>query len=366
MEEIKNDLTNYFTEIFKKNSYNLYDYFDFNIWFIKNNDDRCSNPTYFQELLSQTPTENDDIVKFLLIRSFIRSRNKNFKIKVEDFIHEVVEILVNLKEETKRLDKLISQYDAYETKNIIEQNLHYYDKFIKNQELMKSSLRVDINKIENIPKGEYKISLIGSFINTSSIFIDDYSDTYIKEDAKEYKLNHIIRVLDSDDKIVKSGEEEYFFYPNIEFYSYELKNKDNKYDSGTNLLYFVIKIENLNNSRDEAIISIKKPILDVFLSNIKSLLNNFKKVKILETDVKAKDANYDLNINLKISAELDAWTLSSLYGKITDLLQNMISYKVLVDHKFKTIMNYFPEMVSVVEDLFQNKDKAKNDSCILI
>ena len=69
----------------------------------------------------------------------------------------------------------------------------------------------------------------------------------------------------------------------------------------------------------------KKPILEIFLSNIKSLLNNLKKIKILETEINVKNSQYDMLLKLKINIEFDPWTLFVVYGKVTDLLQNMIS-----------------------------------------
>lgn len=362
--QIKEELKKIFIEQFKKNGYEASDFFDFSIWFIKNNDSKISNSNFFKEVLSQTPSENDDIIIFLLIRSFIRTKNKNYKIKVEDFIEEIIEVIVNLHQENKRVNRLIESYDAYVTKNTIEQNLKFYDKYMKNYELMKSKMQFNVTKIENITKGDYKFSLMVSYINTNVTYIDDYEDKVIKEQIYDYKLNHIVKV-NEDKATLNFNEIKDYSFPEIEFYSYELNNKIKENDSGTNMLYFYIKSENLNKNFDEIVYSDKKPILDLFLSNIKNLLNNFKKTITLDTECEIKNQYYDYKLKLRVNVELDPWTLSSIFNKVTSLLQNMISYKVLVDHKWKTIMNYFPETNIMVDELFDERKNEKKNDCVI-
>jgi hypothetical protein len=345
-----------FFDLFNTKGYSGNDYFDFSVWFMRNQV-KGRQGNYFEEILSQTPSENEDIIKFTLIKSFYRSRNKYLKIKVDDFVEEIVEIIINLKTENIRVDGLIKTYDAYETKNIIEQNLLYYDKLMKNNDMMKSRLHSSVHCIENLPRGEYKFSLMISYINESFFNSSDE----VKEQVLNFRLNQIVKINQDFETFYRNiSEEKEYAFQETEFYSYELKNKAHKFDSGTNMLYFFIKMENLSQNYEEIIVSEKKPILDVFLSNIKSLLNNFKQVKSLETSIKIKNQIYDSNVKLKMNVEFDPYTLSSIYQKIISLLQDIISYKVLVDHKYKTIMSYFGEIAPRIEDVLN--PETKNDS----
>jgi hypothetical protein len=65
-----------------------------------------------------------------------------------------------------------------------------------------------------------------------------------------------------------------------------------------------------------------------------------------------------------MNVEFDPYTLSSIYHKITALLQDIISYKVLVEHKYKTIMSYFEEISSKIEDVLSQENK-NDDLCII-
>lgn len=172
----------------------------------------------------------------------------------------------------------------------------------------------------------------------------------IKENIFEYKMNQIIQL-----------EEEYrydqFTFADSEFYSYDINNK---FDSGTNILYFYLKLENLNN--DEIILSEKKSIFDVFLGNIKILLNNFKRHKTLWTTLKLNNTDKTA-IKLEMKVEFDPYTLSNIFNKILVLLQNMISYKVIIDHKFKLLVNYFDDFSQKIES--QLNEAEKEESCII-
>jgi hypothetical protein len=359
----RQSLKNLFTGLFKKSSYYQNDYFDFNIWFVKRKDKNCVNPNYFRELLSQTPTENDDIIKFILIKSFIKTRNNSYKIKVEDFIDEVVENLIKLNSENKRLDSLIKSYDAYKTKNLIEQNLNNFEKFLKNQEYLKSTIKVSLNEIVGIPRGDYKMSLMASFISTNITFIDDYENNSSKEEILEFKLNQLVKIKEGYNYMRNENIGEYFF-SKIDFYSYEIKNTIIKYDSGTNLLYFFIRVENLNKN-DEVVYTEKKSLIDIFLANIQNLLNCYNRNKLLVVELPVKSLNYDYKVKLSLNIEFDPWTLASIYNKIVELLQGMISYKVLVDHKYKTITNYFEEIEGDIDEILSDQANEKKSECLI-
>jgi hypothetical protein len=353
-----------FFDLFNKKGYSPEDYFDFSIWFMKNHVKGQHN--YFETILSETPTENDDIIKFTLIKSFIRTRNKYFKIRVQDFTEEIVESILNLKNENLRVDGLIKTYDAFETKNIIEQNLLYYDKLMKNQDATKSRLITSIEDLDNIKQGAYKFSLCISYLD----------DREMKEQILNYRLNQIIKVEKDCVRFNRHvNDDKEFLFQETEFFSFELPKGVNKYESGTNILYFYVKMENLESNQE--LVTDKKPILDVFLSNIKSLLNNFKQVKSLQTKLNFNKVDRRKNshdneitesdctsIALKMNVEFDPYTLSSIYHKITALLQDIISYKVLVEHKYKTIMSYFDEISSKIEDVLSQENK-NDDLCII-
>ena len=125
------------------------------------------------------------------------------------------------------------------------------------------------------------------------------------------------------------------------------------------MLYFQIKIENLGRNYDDISYSEKKTLLDLFLTNIDSTLDNIKQVKIFRTEFKFED----MSMNVKMDIEFDPYTLSSVYNRISSLLQDIISFKVLVEHKYKTILNYFPEIAEEVEQSF--KPKEKESGCLI-
>lgn len=354
----KTNIKKLFFDLFNKNGYGEYDFFDYTIWFLRKNDKKYKDRQYFEELLSETPTEDEDIIKYLLLKSFLKTRNKYIKIRVNDFVEEITETIINLKFENKRVDRLISKYEAYETKNIIEQNLISYEVLMRNNDRMKSSLKVSITEIEKIIKGDYKISLMISYINTNSNYSMDDSSENVKEEVLEYKLNHLVKVKNDRISLKLDGDEKYFF-PQVEFFAHEIKNKQNKFSSGTNIMYYYLKIENLNKSFEDVAYSEKKPFLDIFLCNIKFLLNNFQKVKCLQTEIEIKNSVYDLNFKLLFTVDFDPWTLSSIYSKVVTLLQDIITYKVNVEHKWKTINKYFNEISYRINDLFSEEQKRE-------
>ena len=126
--KIKDKLFNLFLENFKTNQVFLSDSFDQSVFFLKNDQDYYKNLTnikYFTDLHNSNPIEGDDLIKLLLIKSLLKS--KQSKIKVSVFLEELVESVVKLRDERKRVDTLIKKYDAFKTKNIIEEYLNNYD-----------------------------------------------------------------------------------------------------------------------------------------------------------------------------------------------------------------------------------------------
>lgn len=134
----KKYLMKLFNEEFQKRGLSIDDYFDLTAWFLK----KSLGNLNFQELLNdnQTPNESEDLMKNILIKSYQRSKNSHFKIKVEDFLIELIDSIYQLYSENKRVDALIESYEGYETKNIIEQNLLYNDRMMKSNEMTKSVL----------------------------------------------------------------------------------------------------------------------------------------------------------------------------------------------------------------------------------
>jgi hypothetical protein len=345
MEEI----TNILNTTFKNNGYEAVDFFDFSIWFIKNN-------SLTSDILTETPNDSDDIIKSILIKAYARSKLKNLRIRVRDFIEELNAILIHLNKEKMRVDKLIELYDAYETKNTIEQNINNFERFMKNRETLKSKMQVYISGLDRLPKGEYKFSLMVVYLNTMS--------GGASEVTNEYKLNHIIR-NDKEHASVGFNDIREYCFPKIELFSFENANVDLQHDNGTNLLYYYIKSENLSKNYEDIAFSEKKPLLDLMLNNVKTVLkNNSKMSALLDSSCSFLSQDYEFKMDFKAYIEFDPCTLSAIYGKIYLLLQNMISYRVLLDHKLKTILNYFPEIREAYAKRFDEKKEKKSDCLV--
>ena len=60
---------------------------------------------------------------------------------------------------------------------------------------------------------------------------------------------------------------------------------------------------------------------------------------------------------MNLEVLFDPWTLSSIYTKVASLLQDMIAYKVNLEHKWRTIYHYFNEISGYIDDLFELKVK---------
>jgi hypothetical protein len=346
---------------FKKNKLSNEDSFDQSAFFLKNDHEYYKNITnikYFSDLKQLTPSEGDDIMKIILIRSLLRS--KSSKIKVSNFIEEIADSLIKLNEDKKRVDTLIKRYDAYKTKNIIEEYLNSCDYSAKLNDIMKSAVKIYVSKIEGLPRGEYKCSLMAAIISNRGSLIEEFN-----EEIFDYKLNHIVKIDENDQKIAFMEEKgsEYHF-PEIELYSYELTGKErispsvSNYDTGTNLLFFFLKIENLNKNYEDIAITEQKPLLELFLHNLKPLMDNYSLTKTFYTDCPLKTPTKNTVIRLKIVVDFDPITLSTVFNKIVALLKNIISFKVLVDHKWKTILKYFPDIEDDILNTLALKEKT--------
>ena len=73
---------------------------------------------------------------------------------------------------------------------------------------------------------------------------------------------------------------------------------------------------------------------------------------------------YDITVNLTIEVEFDPITLMAVFNKIKQLLQNIISYKVRIEHKLKTIMSYFENISDDINRILHPIQKS--DSCSLL
>lgn len=342
--EVNEKLFNLFTKEFSKRGLSLESSFDYNVWFL-NQYSKTSSLNNFKEIISSTPSETDDIIKHIIVKSFMRCKNNQFKILVESFINEITELLIHLHKEIKRINRLIKKYNAYETVNSIEQILNNFDKIVFNNEGTKSIMKFFIRNTENFVKGDYKLSILAGFLNTNNNI-----------DILEYKLNNVLRVIESNGT-TKHSDTELQFKP-IEFFSFETSVK-NVNDSGTNFSYFFIKCENLNYSGSKPFFSPQKRVLEVFLSNMKIILNNYKKNKILETGLEFEYQDELVGIDLGILIELDPMTCSTIYSKIILLLKELISYKVQTHHKWKTVLNYFEGVSEEILLSFLNSKSSK-------
>mmetsp|Transcript_36574 Transcript_36574/g.37972 ORF Transcript_36574/g.37972 Transcript_36574/m.37972 type:complete len:204 (+) Transcript_36574:1-612(+) len=166
-----------------------------------------------------------------------------------------------------------------------------------------------------------------------------------------------MRIHDSES--LNSFQEGELVFKPVEFFSFENSVK-NVNDSGTNFCYFFIKCENLNSNNNSVGYSPQKRVLDVILANMKTLLNNYKKNKVLDTNIEFEFQEENVNVDMGINIDLDAMTCSSIYSKAMTLLKELISYKVKTMHKWKTIMNYFEDVSDDITYSFMDKNKRKD------
>ena len=123
-------------------------------------------------------------------------------------------------------------------------------------------------------------------------------------------------------------------------------------------------MENLSKNYSDCILSDRYKFLELLISNVKALLNNFQKTKTLKAQVILQNSFYDITVNLTIEVEFDPITLMAVFNKIKQLLQNIISYKVRIEHKLKTIMSYFENISDDINRILHPIQKS--DSCSLL
>jgi len=362
-EKIKLRIKNHFFELFSKQGYKKENKFDLQVWFMKNFDENFDPKEFINRVMSVTPTENSDIVKNIIMKIYLKSTSKALSIKVENFVDEIVENYINFKNEHTRILKLIREYDSFETKSKLEYFINNNVK-LNYEEEFTSNFKVYLKEVKNIPKADLQVSLMASFSNLATNNFKkknkkDNNFLYQKdpkaEHIYEYRLNHILKNGDFN-KIDFTYDNEYSF-PNIEFYAFENIDQLAKYDSGTNFLYFYLKVENLGNEYADVILSEKKPFLDIFISNVKNITTNpFEKSKTFPIDLKMTNDYIDMEFELKVVIELDRNTQASIFNKIVGILQNIISFKILIDEKIKTIYDYFPEIAKEIDDEYNERE----------
>lgn len=367
-ELIQLNIKNHFLELFSKNGFSKDNKFDLQVWFMKNFDENFDPKEFINRVMSVTPTENSDIVKNIIMKIYLKSTSKALSIKVENFVDEIVENYINFKNEHARILKLIKEYDTFETKSKLEYFINNNLK-LNYEEEFTSSFKVYLTEVKNIPKADLQVSLMASFSNLSSNNFKkkNKKDNFLyQKDPKaehtyEYRLNHILKNGDFN-KIDFDYDNEYSF-PNIEFYAFENVDQLAKYDSGTNFLYFYLKVENLGNEYGDVILSEKKPFLDIFISNVRQIVKNpFEKNHTFPIDLKMRNDYYDMEFDLKVIIELDRSTQASIFNKIVAILQNIISFKIMIDEKIKTIYDYFPEIAKEIDDEYHER---KEKSCLI-
>ena len=360
--KIKESLRKTLTEYFKCHNLGYEDFFDQSIFFLKNDNDnfnKMSNMKFFTNLIQSTQNEEDDILKMILVRSLVKS--KSVKIKVLIFIEELIITLIKLSEDQKRVDSLIKMYDAYKTKNIIEEYINNNDYKESNaNEKMRSTIKTSVTEIEGLTKGEYKLSLMTGIISSKAGFLQEN-----KEEIFDYNLNHIMIIDENEHNHLEEKESEYYF-PEIDLFSYEMSGDDiiteiaSPNDSGTNLIKFFLRIENLNRNYEDVMYSEQKLLIELFLHNIRPLIENHSLIKTFYTDCAIRHSIKSIIFKLKIEINFDTVTLSTILNKIVFLLKNIISFKINVDHKWKTMLKYFPELEKDITSILGVKTKIES------
>ena len=66
-----------------------------------------------------------------------------------------------------------------------------------------------------------------------------------------------------------------------------------------------------------------------------------------------------MDILLEIIVEMDWNTQGNIFRKLIEILQNIISFKILMDEKIKTIYDYFPEIAKEIDDEFHQREDKK-------
>ena len=124
-------------------------------------------------------------------------------------------------------------------------------------------------------------------------------------------------------------------------------------------------MENLSKNYSDFILSDRYKFLELLIGNVKALLNNFQKTKTLNAQVVLLNSFYDITVNLVVEVEFDPITLMAVFKKIKQLLQNIISYKVRIEHKLKTIMSYFENISDDINRILHPIEK-EDSGCSLL
>ena len=83
----RNSIKDLFFNLFRQKGFTSYDSFGFNVWFIqKNIKDGMDPKEYFEDLMNSTPSEDDDIIKTILITSFKNSNHNKGRIYVQSML----------------------------------------------------------------------------------------------------------------------------------------------------------------------------------------------------------------------------------------------------------------------------------------
>ena len=83
-------------------------------------------------------------------------------------------------------------------------------------------------------------------------------------------------------------------------------------------------------------------------------------IKTFYTDCAIRHSIKSIIFKLKIEINFDTVTLSTILNKIVFLLKNIISFKINVDHKWKTMLKYFPELEKDITSILGVKTKIES------
>ena len=355
-DSIAEEIKTLFFNLFREHGYGSLDYFDFSVWFLERNLRGMNPREYAEELMNSTP-KDDDVINTTILQCLAKKKEKNFKIYVGDFIEEITKKLQTLHKENKYIDDLIKKYSAYETVNTIDQNILHFNKYEERaSDNTRSIFRSYISKVKGLSTGDYKFSLL---ISQES---DKYSRTLPEE--FEYKLNHVMQIQSSNMEEITFNINEYEF-PSVDFFCSDNSGQESDFASGTNLISFQIKMENLSKSYSDSILSEKFKFLELLIGNSTALMNNFEKVKTLEANISLENSFYDVKLLVIVKIEFDPITLMSVFQKIHKLLKNIISYKVQIDHKYGSILDSFEPIKEKIISILE-PPKKEDKGCTLI
>lgn len=345
-----NNISVLFQKLFQKKGFNINSSFDFNIWFIKNyhSNININLKEDFEEKINSTPKEDDDIIYFILCKCLQNEENKNKRgknIKVSDFINQITNQIISLDSENTRLDKLLNKYKAYESLSLIKNNIKNFSIYEERvPDISISSFILSINEITNLYKGDFKFTLLITKIK-------DEEETNVLE----YNLNNVISNKEEVKNNFILGE---YKFGNVQFYTLDKNIKNN--DFGIDIIDFQIKIEDLDKN-NQFYLTEKYKFSELFVGNSACLMNNFESIKTLFANINILNID-KAQIEMIFKIEFDPVTLMNIYQKIKGIFESLISYKVRVEHKLKTVNSYFPEikeeMYNILKGIPNNKDNC--------